>query len=144
MIPERVNANPHYNQHQEELKHNGRVLLMSGTFLSQPHSKSSTSFPSSPSLIQCCLYAVMGHTSNHYQSVTSHASPFWESGWNCSESHNEQHESVVNISLNCFVWIKLWLIVKAFSKFCRAYLQRGVLFPKFPFLPLPLLSQADS
>ena len=43
-IPERVDANPHYNQHQNELKHNGRVLLC-GTFLSQPHSKSLTSFP---------------------------------------------------------------------------------------------------
>ena len=32
--------------------------------------------PPSPSLIQCCLYAVMGHTINHYQSVLLPESPF--------------------------------------------------------------------
>ena len=35
------------------------------------------------------------------------------------------------------------MIVKTFSKFYRAYLQLGFLFPKSPFLPLPTSSQAD-
>lgn len=39
------------------------------------------------------------HGSSHYLSVTSHASSFCASGCNCSASHSEQHEGVVNISL---------------------------------------------
>ena len=76
------------------------------------------------------------HGSSHYLSVTSHASSFGASGCNCSASHSEQHEGVVNISLNYFVRIKSWLIVNTFSKYCCAYLQ-GFLFPKSPFLPPP-------
>ena len=68
------------------------------------------------------------HGSSHYLSVTSHASSFCASGCNCSASHSEQHEGVVNISLNYFVRIKSWLIVNTFSKYCWAYLQ-GFLFP---------------
>ena len=85
------------------------------------------------------------HGSSHYLSVTSHTSSFCASGCNCSASYSEQHEGVVNISLNYFVRIKSWLIVNTFSKYCWAYLQ-GFLFPKSPFLPppSPLLPQADS
>ena len=76
------------------------------------------------------------HGSSHYLSVTSHTSSFCASGCNCSASYSEQHEGVVNISLNYFVRIKSWLIVNTFSKYCCAYLQ-GFLFPKSLFLPPP-------
>ena len=76
------------------------------------------------------------HGSSHYLSVTSHTSSFCTSGCNCSASHSEQHEGVVNISLNYLVRIKSWLIVNTFSKYCCAYLQ-GFLFAKSPFVPPP-------
>ena len=83
------------------------------------------------------------HGSSHYLSVTSHTSSFCASGCNCSASHSEQHEGVVNISLNYFVRIKSWLIVNTFSKYFCAYLQ-GFLFPKSPFLPPPLPTSSPS
>ena len=81
------------------------------------------------------------HGSHHHYSVTSHASFFCVRGYSYSESHNELREGVVNVKINLFVRIKLWLTVKTFSKFCCAYLQQGFLFPKFPFLYPPFTKQ---
>ena len=62
-----------------------------------------------------------------------------------SEFHDKQHEGVVNVSLNCFVRIKLWLIVKTFPKFSCAYLQQGFFCSlDLHSYPSPLLPQADS
>ena len=47
------------------------------------------------------------------QSQVTQALFMWV-GVNFSESHSEQREGVVNVSLHCFVRIKLWLIVKTF------------------------------
>ena len=90
------------------------------------------------------LLPVTSHESCHAMPLlVSHISPassFCVNGYYSSLSHNEQQEGVVNVSLRCFVRIKLWLIVKTLSNFCGAYLQQGFLFPKSLFLPLPTSS----
>ena len=84
------------------------------------------------SILLLVTLLITRHKSRHYQSVTNHTSFWCASGCNCSESLIEQREGAVNVSLNCFVRIKLSLIIKNFSKFCRSLNLHSHLSPLLP------------